>query len=226
LKNLLYKDYYSISTLFTAKMSTSKPIKFTVSFLDHSEELTLDPNTIIEDIVNLVGAKFLAKEEKRLESGRCLSDYDIKDGDTIFAVARQRCLICAEMETKKKKNQQQVAELTELLSSLTPDQLADFLKTIPSAEAQPQKRNVVPCMLVNESDYLVSALSRLVLFDATTGVVDATTGVVEATTDATTGVVGATTGVVGATTESNKTSPPPSDIVVAVSDEDISDLYG
>ena len=105
------------------------------------------------------------------------------------------------METKKEKNQKQVAELKELLSSLTPDQLADFLKTIPSAEAQPQKRNVVPCMLVNESDYLVSALSRLVLFDATTG-------------------------VVGATTESNKTSPPPSDIVVAVSDEDISDLYG
>jgi hypothetical protein len=208
LKNILYKDYYSISTLFTAKMSTSQQIKFTVSFLDHSEELTIDPNTIIEDVVNLVGAKFFAKEGKRLESGRCLSDYNIKDGDTIFAVARQRCLICAEMETKKEKNQKQVAELKELLSSLTPDQLADFLKTIPSAEAQPQKRNVVPCMLVNESDYLVSALSRLVLFDATTGVVEATTG------------------VVGATTESNKTSPPPSDSVVAVSDEDISDLYG
>jgi len=195
-------------------MST-QPIKITVSFLDRSYKLTLDPNTIIEDLTNQVGAKFLAKEGRRLELGRFLSDYDIKDGDTIFAVSRQKCLICAEMETrnaaykKKEENtQQKMAELKELLSSLTPDEFTkllennDFLELIGQKLIQEAPPSGLPCKLADESD---SAVNALALFEATTGTVGAT---IE-------------------TVESNKTSSTPSEhVVVVVSEEDISELYG
>jgi hypothetical protein len=195
-------------------MST-QPIKITVSFLDRSYKLTLDPNTIIEDLTNQVGAKFLAKEGRRLELGRFLSDYDIKDGDRIFAVARQKCLICAEMETrnaeykkKEEKTQQKMAELKELLSSLTPDEFTkllennDFLELIGQKLIQEAPPSGLPCKLADESD---SAVNALALFEATTGTVGAT---IE-------------------TVESNKTSSTPSEhVVVVVSEEDISELYG
>ena len=208
---------------------SNQQITITVSFLDHSENLTLNSNTIIEDLTNQVGAKFLAKEGRRLELGRFLSDYDIKDGDTIFAVARQKCLICAEMETrnaayikKKEKIKQQMAELKELLSSLTPDEFTNLLKNNDFLELIGQKLieeappSGLPCKLADESD---SAVNALALFEATHGTVEATPGMVEATP----GTVGATT----ETVESNKTSPTPSEhVVVVVSEEDISELYG
>ena len=216
-------------------MST-QPIKIIVSFLDRSYKLTLDSNTTIENLTDQIDAKFLVKEGRRLELGRFLSDYDIKDGDTIFAVARQKCLICAEIETrnaayikKKEKIKQQMTELKERLSSLTRDEVIklvknnDFLELIGQKLIEEAPSSRLPCKLADESD---SAVNALALFEATIKTVGATPGLVEATT----GTVGVTSGKVEATpgtVGSNKTSSTPSEhVVVVVSEKDISELYG